>query len=580
MDTELAELQNRVDRTRLTIEALKLEAVAGTLQKASYNALRESWYADAEYVDPRLWHTDDYGNPLHGWMPGGNIHDREDGIDRPFFETEDELNAIRARARWICGANGIGVGILEKLTNYVIGTGFTFKFLPDELGMEGLAETCQKWVDLFARQNRWHGDADREGFARSRRDGDTFYALYAMPDGTTQLRFIEPEQIVEPPESLKPDLDERYADGNPTSWKFGVHTSESDHQRVFGYFVQWSQSPADYEYLPADMVVHQKVNVDRNIKRGLSDFYPVFDPIDEAHRLRKNTSEGSITQAAIAYIVEAAEGVTRDTAQAATFARADYTGTVRTSQSQRSYTVKKIQPNTVLTTPHGQQYKPGPLGAERAPNFIEVLQSDLRWVGQRWDMPEYMISGDASNANYASTMVAESPWVKACVAKQHAMKSVFEEIMWRVIGNAIKSGAFEPFGFWKMDATALEQMRRKLTLDIEPPTVEVREKTAETDRNEKLHKAKVISLKTWSAREDVDFDDEQEQIKTEPQPVDPMVAALGLSPQQPGQPFGQQPPQNAPQPPQQPPSPLNMARESAHDRLSRAAAILWEGYPG
>ena len=28
-------------------------------------------------------------------------------------------------------------------------------------------------------------------------------------------------------------------------------------------------------------------------------------------------------------------------------------------------------------------------------------------------MPEYMVSGDASNANYASTLVAESPFVKA-----------------------------------------------------------------------------------------------------------------------------------------------------------------------
>ena len=40
------------------------------------------------------------------------------------------------------------------------------------------------------------------------------------------------------------------------------------------------------------------------------------------------------------------------------------------------------------------------------------IQAELRAIGSALAMPEYMISGDSSNANYASTMVAEGPAVK------------------------------------------------------------------------------------------------------------------------------------------------------------------------
>ena len=38
-----------------------------------------------------------------------------------------------------------------------------------------------------------------------------------------------------------------------------------------------------------------------------------------------------------------------------------------------------------------------------------MLQAELRAIAARLVMPEFMLTSDASNANYASTMVAEGP---------------------------------------------------------------------------------------------------------------------------------------------------------------------------
>ena len=43
---------------------------------------------------------------------------------------------------------------------------------------------------------------------------------------------------------------------------------------------------------------------------------------------------------------------------------------------------------------------------------MTVLQAELRAIASRLVMPEFMLTSDASNANYASTMVAEGPAVQ------------------------------------------------------------------------------------------------------------------------------------------------------------------------
>ena len=55
-------------------------------------------------------------------------------------------------------------------------------------------------------------------------------------------------------------------------------------------------------------------------------------------------------------------------------------------------------------------------------------------------MPEYMLSGDASNANYSSTMVAEGPAVKTFEAMQAELIEADMEVMERALVIAAAAG--------------------------------------------------------------------------------------------------------------------------------------------
>ena len=155
------------------------------------------------------------------------------------------------------------------------------------------------------------------------------------------------------------------------------------------------------------------------------------------------------------------------------------------------------------------QYKPGPLGSSHGPNFIAIGQAVLRTIGSRWCMPEYMISGDASNANYSSTLVAESPFVKACEAEQRFYKSRFSRIAWKAVRIAAEAGRFAPF---HVDFAALREL---VAIQIEAPAIAVRDQLGEAQTSEIEHRNGVLSLRTWAALAGRDYETEKKNIETE-----------------------------------------------------------------
>src|SRR4029077_20761862 len=74
----------------------------------------------------------------------------------------------------------------------------------------------------------------------------------------------------------------------------------------------------------------------------------------------------------------------------------------------RANTFRRYGPGTILDANAGIEYDFPAAGIDAA-NFVTVLQAELRAVASRLVMPEFMLTSDASNANYSSTMVAEGP---------------------------------------------------------------------------------------------------------------------------------------------------------------------------
>lgn len=504
--------------------------------------------AFGDLVDPLEYLRDTSGWNTANIATAWQASHRKSGSLAPAFDTEEALWQIQGAARIIAEVSPHAKCALNNLTNYVIGKGFVYQVKdrvkirkPDDPGSP-LAEECDAVIQEFLERHKWPVRFERELYRRAHRDGEYFLGLYHTGGGITEARVIEPA-LIKKPQNVA-ELDDQYGDGDPADWEFGVHTRADDIAQPLGYHVQWSDSPADFDYFTPDRVAHCKVGVDQNVKRGLSDFYAITDYLGDGAKLLRNAGKGAAVLAGIAAIIEHPPAVTG--AQIESFrAGGAYSQTTETTpQGGRQKFTHQYGPATMMHVKNGQKYLPSPLAsAGVGDSVVKIEQAILRTVGSNWSMPEYMISGDASNANYSSTLVAESPFVKFCEAEQAVYCEEYRSILWLVLRIALEGGRIS-------DVKSFDELRRAVQIQVEPPRVASRNGLQESQQSALLHEKGVLSIETWSAREGLD---RKQEVANGAKVAEPAPA-----------PFGQ---------------PTQPTMESARDRLQKAAGTLWEGYP-
>ena len=111
-----------------------------------------------------------------------------------------------------------------------------------------------------------------------------------------------------------------------------------------------------------------------------------------------------------------------------------------------------------------------------------------------------MLTSDASNANYCSTMVAEGPAVKMFDRLQHEMLEDDIELLWRVLRHAVEAG--------RLPAEALA------AVDIRgiPPTLAVRDRLKDAQADQILVRNGAMSVATMAMRNGLDPEQEQQLI--------------------------------------------------------------------
>lgn len=112
-------------------------------------------------------------------------------------------------------------------------------------------------------------------------------------------------------------------------------------------------------------------------------------------------------------------------------------------------------------------------------------------------LPEFITRGDASNGSYSSTMVSEGPAEK-------------EIELWQMFFLQHIKVLFE----FSIGAKVVDPSEFSVSF---PPII-ARSAQEETKRNETLYKNKVISLKEWRRREQVDSDQMDEENKSNSDP--------------------------------------------------------------
>jgi hypothetical protein len=461
-----------------------------------HHRLREA-YTDlyANFIDPLERFCDDGER----WLPLGGDGDALSSLGGAgtLFGgplTELTLRDIRNHCRLLAATNEFAINGHENRVSFIVGTGHTYRAVAEVARLrvesplsqnsgefryattaeKALASSVQSELDHFLRTNHWHS-RQQETVRRRDRDGEALLRFFTLPDGTLRVRFVEPDQVATPQQHA----------ADPSS-RLGIVTDRHDVETVLGYYI-------DGQLVDAADIQHRKANVDANVRRGLPLFYPVHKNLRRAEKLLRNMSVVAEIQSAIALIRRHRHG-TRSALQQFAADRADATAT--NSATARTTYYKHYGPGTILDTHADIEYDFPAAGLD-AGAYVTVLQAELRAIASRLVMPEFMLTSDASNANYSSTMIAEGPAMRMFARLQAEQVADDLEVMGRVVRAAVAAGRLPPAALTDIDIQAT------------PPSLAVRDHLAEAQRFRIEYLNGILSPQTWSQRSGLDYDQEQ-----------------------------------------------------------------------
>ena len=517
----------------------QLELAASRLELKSVNKLIESdgFNNDTSWQDiPGIsseYRTRPHTSPRGVARFQSHIADRSEGRWAPFYTTNQDLQIHRAQARNLATFTAIAVGAMERLADYTIGRNWTYTVVPRSTGddiesnvpVELVAE-LQRVVDDTLETNEWFGDLDREIHNASREDGDVPLLIEPGPHGVCRIDLASPEQMTEP---ANPHRIESWIDSPESQWHFGVHAlpvghNRFDYARPAGYHIIFDDGGSQWDYYPSHpspyfdngegrFCHHIKRNVGRSAARGISDYWSVIQDLEGEHKLARNTRSGAAVQAAIGYIVEHAAGVSKSSIESNVAANAVWMNDLVTQTGTQTRNVLQARPGERIDLGKGEIYHAGPMGNLRSPIFIEVASFILRRIGVRWSMPEYMISGDASNSNFASTLVSESPFVKARESDQDYFANRFRSMLFKCLRVAWIHGRFDT---WVND---WGQIRRLIDISIDTPSPASRNRLEQAQVNQIEFAHGIIDERQWATDAGRDPDEVQPPRSTTEQPI-------------------------------------------------------------
>ena len=382
----------------------------------------------------------------------------------------ESLDLLRTECRQLAYSNEFALNALENRVNYVIGQGHRYQAVAKNAEDACLANEVQYVLDSFCEENDWTR-RQREIMRRRDRDGEVFCRLFPSRKGILQFRFVEPEQVATP---------SRYF--SEPSMSFGIQTDPLDTETVFGYWI-------DGLFVEADSVLHRRANVDSNVKRGLPLFTPVRKNLRRAEKLLRNMSTVAEIQSAIALIRR--HQTTEREAIRQFVQNQQAAKTVVDEETGQVQTFRHFSPGTIIDSGSNTEYQ-FPASAIDASKYILVLQAELRAIASRLVMPEFMLTSDASNANYASTMIAEGPAVRMFERLQHEIIGEDRQVFKAVIQEAVLQGLLP------------ERTWQRISIHAIPPMLAARNRLSEAKADAILYNLGVLSKETLAMRYGLD----------------------------------------------------------------------------
>ena len=433
------------------------------------------------------------------YLASGYLSDRRFGNSWPVLSTMADVQGYRGQARLLIDTNSFAGGFLDRLVDFVVGDGHTPEChlrgsktgavstgVADADGdgrpdADPAVEACQQVLDDFRELNDWGcGAADREAeaYRRSERDGEVMLRFFkggSDTNGLPRVRFVEPEQIDTPPNTVPEDR-----------WGFRYEAEDAE-TLTAAYVRNLHDLGGSGKWVKAESWVWHKLGTDRSVIRGLSPFAVVAHAFEQAEKINDHLAEVAAIQAAIAYVRQHAEGIMPSQI---TSLIDNTTDGVEKGGRGRSDSYRRIRwhdgAGQIVDMTGGMQFEAGP-ASTGTPGYILALQSRLRQICARFGMPEFF-TGDASNNNYASILVSGGPFEKSVKRRQRIFAEFQRAVYKRVLIYAAAGGRLDVG-----DVAAVD-------VRVTPPGVSIANPLEEAQIYQIENQAGVLSVQTWMAK--------------------------------------------------------------------------------
>ena len=412
-------------------------------------------------------------------------------------------------------------GYLGSLGRFVVGVGPTFT---PELE-DSVKDAAEEWWKGFKRLNKWDEALEDEIPHRTWRDGEVFNRFFVqetegspddwepdpelmtrlsidvdelappdVPAGMTFIRMIPPEQIRDP-------------DGKVSH---GILTAKRDVCTPLAYF--WAPDEKKLEeVIMARDIQHIKINVDQDVKRGRSQLEVLLKRNKQyedwlGYRILLNLFRTSIV------LIKKITGATPTQVQALK----DKWASKRTDNTQTNR-AQMPRPGSTIHSTEGVEHEfisPNLQATDAQHDGRSILLSMCAATG----LPDYMITGDASNANFASTMVAESPAVREFQRWQDFFTPHFQEIYRRVMVNGAEAG--------QIKGLSVEQAET-MGISVDWPPLLARNELEHAKATQIKMVTGILSKEGAAAEDGIDWPVEKERLAGERQDAVEFTAPMG-----------------------------------------------------
>lgn len=330
--------------------------------------------------------------------------------------SEQELTQMRMACDKLYYTDPSARGIIDTMVNFIIGK--ECSIVPKDEDPQ-VHEYWQHFYELNDMDMRV-----KEIVRRSLKTGDCFIRLYRhnpmveyvndipVRFPVPYIRFIDPNEITDP-------------DGHIP---YGIRTAQGDVEEITSYIRRAPRSDGTgytREEIPASEIIHVKILVDSDVLRGISFLVGIAKYI-------KKYSDWLDDRCVLNKIRTMFNLIMKVNGSPSAFAQKFEDEQYTTPKSMNVTNKKLPKRGGVLVSTPGIEYEYQNLNI-RAQDTVDDGRAIELMLSKGTGLTEYITRGDASNANYASSMVSESPMVRVFQSwqdmYQYPLKALFRKVI-------------------------------------------------------------------------------------------------------------------------------------------------------